>query len=642
MFNKLILILSLFAVSCNAQNDAKENKINMKFISNIHAPEFPKNMEWLNIDKPLTIKELKGKIVLIDFWTYCCINCIHIIPDLKRLEAEFPDELLVIGVHSAKFNNEKDAENISSAIRRYEIEHPVVNDNNFEIWSEYAARAWPTFVLINPRGQIVLAQSGEGVYDRTRDLIAGMIKEFDKIGEIDRRKIPLNLEKNKVKSRVLSFPSKIIADNKRNILYISDSNNNRIISIDEYGNIIEVIGSGTEGNKDGNFEECQFNHPHGMALDENNNILYIADTENHLIRKIDINNRKVERIAGLGVQANWGAIGGDALRNPLNSPWDLALVEDTLFIAMAGNHQIWYYTIKSKKTGVYAGNGYENIIDGNLKNSSFAQPSGVVHANNSLYIADSEVSGIRHINRDNGKVSSLVGEGLFEFGDIDGYYPTSRLQHAIGLTFNNGKIYIADTYNHKIKILDPDTKKISTFIGSGTKGNKDGNKNDAQLNEPNGLVWLNGILYICDTNNDLIKKYNPKDNSISSLEIKNINKIRFSNEVPLKEIDFGKVALKSGGLELNIKLNEKEKINPDAPYLISFKIVYPHYKEQIFSSNDFKANYNIVSEKLVAGTKIEIDIYYYYCDESNACFYNDLRLKAVVDDNGHDAINIKN
>ncbi len=642
MFNKLIFILSLFAISCNAQNDAKENKINMKYISNIHAPEFPKNMEWLNIDKPLTIKELKGKIVLIDFWTYCCINCIHIIPDLKRLEAEFPDELLVIGVHSAKFNNEKDAENISAAIRKYEIEHPVVNDNNFEIWSEYAARAWPTFVLINPRGQIVLAQSGEGVYDRTRDLIAGMIKEFDKIGEIDRRKIPLNLEKNKVKSRVLSFPSKIIADNKRNILYISDSNNNRIISIDESGNIIEVIGSGTEGNKDGNFEECQFNHPHGMALDEVNNILYIADTENHLIRKIDINKRNVERIAGLGVQANWGAIGGDALRNPLNSPWDLALVEDTLFIAMAGNHQIWYFTIESKKTGVYAGNGYENIIDGNLKNSSFAQPSGIAYAYNSLYIADSEVSGIRHINRDNGKVSSLVGEGLFEFGDKDGYYPASRLQHAIGLTFNNGKIYIADTYNHKIKILDPDTKKLSTFIGSGTKGNKDGNKNDAQLNEPNGLVWLNGILYICDTNNDLIKKYNPKDNSISSLEIKNINKIRLSNTIPLKEIDFGKVALKSNGLELNIKLNEKEKINPDAPYSISCKIIYPHYKEQIFSSNDFKANYILVSDKLVAGTKLEIDIYYYYCDESNACFYNDLRLKAVIDENGLDAININN
>jgi thiol-disulfide isomerase/thioredoxin len=116
----------------------------------VRAPEFPAGMQWLNTATPLRLADLRGKIVLLDFWTYCCINCMHIIPELTALERKYPNELVVIGVHSAKFHNEGDSENIRQAILRYEIQHPVVNDRDFRIWRSYAVRAWPTLMVIKP------------------------------------------------------------------------------------------------------------------------------------------------------------------------------------------------------------------------------------------------------------------------------------------------------------------------------------------------------------------------------------------------------------------------------------------------------------------------------------------------------------
>lgn len=115
----------------------------------VRAPELPQNQPWLNTDYPLSIKRLKGRVVILDFWTYCCINCLHVLPELKYLEQKYKDSLTVIGVHSAKFDNEKETENIRQAILRYDIEHPVLVDNGFKVWQQYAVRAWLTLMVIN-------------------------------------------------------------------------------------------------------------------------------------------------------------------------------------------------------------------------------------------------------------------------------------------------------------------------------------------------------------------------------------------------------------------------------------------------------------------------------------------------------------
>src|SRR6266480_3057796 len=268
----------------------------------IRAPELTGARGWLNTDKPLTLSALKGKVVLLDFWTYGCINCMHIIPDLKRLERKYPNELVVIGVHSAKFANEKETENIQRIILRYEIEHPIVNDADFKIWSAYAVNAWPTRYLIDPAGYVMGRMSGEGGYETLDKAIGNTIAEFRKRGELNEAPLKLVLEKAKVGDLPLAFPGKVLADEKSDRLFIADSDHNRIVIAKLDGTLVDLIGTGAHGMVSGSFETTSFSRPQGMALDGDK--LYVADTENHLIRQIDLKARTVQTIVGTGWQSH--------------------------------------------------------------------------------------------------------------------------------------------------------------------------------------------------------------------------------------------------------------------------------------------------------------------------------------------------
>jgi len=267
----------------------------------VRGPEITGGRGWLNTDKPLSLAALKGKVVLLDFWTYGCINCIHIIPDLKKLEAKYANQLVVIGVHSAKFENEKQSENIRRIVLRYEIEHPVYNDADFKVWRSYGVRAWPTQVLIDPSGYVIGAISGEGNYDVFDQAIDKTIADFRKRGELNEEPLKLALERAKVGDLPLAFPGKILADARGERLFVADSNHNRLVVTKLDGTLLETIGSGERGATEGNFDQASFYRPQGMALDGDN--LYVADTENHLIRRIDLKARTVQTIAGTGKQS---------------------------------------------------------------------------------------------------------------------------------------------------------------------------------------------------------------------------------------------------------------------------------------------------------------------------------------------------
>ena len=131
----------------------------------LRAPELDDAVGYLNTGgRPIHLRDLRGKVVLLDFWCFCCINCMHVMPDLARLEKKYPKDLVVVGIHSAKFNTERNTHNIRKAIQRYEITHPVVNDANLKIWQAYNVQFWPTFVLIDPEGYVVGGISSEGRY----------------------------------------------------------------------------------------------------------------------------------------------------------------------------------------------------------------------------------------------------------------------------------------------------------------------------------------------------------------------------------------------------------------------------------------------------------------------------------------------
>ncbi|HBN08051.1 MAG TPA: hypothetical protein DD435_05180 [Cyanobacteria bacterium UBA8530] len=479
----------------------------------IRAPGFESGHGWLNVARPLSLDDLKGKIVLLDFWTYCCINCMHILPDLEKLERKYSRQLVVIGVHSAKYRNERHLENIRQAVFRLGITHPVVNDSDFRIWRAYDVQAWPTLVLVDERGYILDQFSGEGHFEEIEEAISGAI-------ETARRRKTLVEGFSLLQPEVFSsnspllFPGKVLADGVSNRLFIADSNHHRVLISDLAGGISEVAGSGEPGRSDGAFEEASFNQPQGLAL--KGDFLFLADTGNHLVRRLDLKERRVETIAGTGRQANWGTSGGPNDETPLNSPWDLVVLGEELFIAQAGSHQIW----KRAKgfVGPFAGSGREDLIDGSRFSAALAQPSGICLEGPFLYLADSETSSIRKIDKNSGWVETLVGEGLFTFGDKDGRGEEVRLQHPLGVAFGRGMLFIADTYNHKVKILDPIERSVRTVFGKGTPGFEDGR--NPSFYEPGGLSLAGDSLFIADTNNHAIRVADLSEGVVRTLELK--------------------------------------------------------------------------------------------------------------------------
>lgn len=431
---------------------------------------------------------------------------------------------MVISVHSAKFPAEKITSNIREAVMRHGIQHPVVNDANFDIWSQYGVRAWPTVILVDPKGKVAGQQSGEIEAETVGEVIAAMIAEFDQARALNRAPLPgLQTESAKEPPRPLSFPSKLLhAVGDR--LFVADTGHHRILevqlSLDGLsGEIVRTFGSGEPGWKDGPLRRAQFHDPHGMAL--YGNTLYVADTENHTMRAIDLVHETVRTVAGTGEKGDGRRVqGATPTEIALRSPWAIVALEQALLIAMAGSHQIWVL-MQEKQIGVFAGNGAEALVDGPRQEASFNQPSDLIMDMGHLFVADAEASAIRAITLDEQpSVFTLVGQGLFEFGDVDGVGADVRLQHPTGLASANGVIYIADSYNHKIKTLDPTTGAVKTLIGTGQPGTSDGDFATAQLYEPEGLVVAEGRLYIADTNNHLIRVADLVKRVVTTLNLK--------------------------------------------------------------------------------------------------------------------------
>ncbi|NNE97971.1 MAG: redoxin domain-containing protein [Pyrinomonadaceae bacterium] len=604
----------------------------------VRAPELKGGKGWLNTDKPLSIAGLKGKVVLLDFWTYGCINCIHIIPDLKFLEAKYSKNLVVIGVHSAKFKNEAENKNIRKIIMRYGIEHPVVNDADFKIWDAYAVRAWPTQVLIDPAGYVVGRVSGEGHLDTLDRVIGEKVEEFRKKDQLDETPLKFALERAKVGDLPLAFPGKVLADPESNRLFIADSNHNRIVITDLDGKLIDVVGSGDASPKDGDFLNAGFNKPQGMAVD--GDILYVADTENHRIRRVDLKSKTVETIAGTGVLRDFNGFGDSGLETALRSPWDVEKVGKYLFVAMAGSHQIWRMDLDRGYIAPYAGTRGESRRDGKIKISEFAQPSGIVSDGKRIFVADSESNIIRDIDLEKEHVSTLVGGDLFAFGDKDGTGDDVRLQHPLGIDLYQGKVLIADTYNHKVKILDVEKRKVKTLIGTGDEGQKDGR--NASFYEPGGISVAGDRLYVADTNNHAVRIVDLKTRQTATLKIQGLKppaeKVSRVVSPNLKVFNLGRKKIPIGSkssLTFDVELPNGFHLNPNAPqkYEVTFRggkgIEIERPKER-FEDLPLRVEFRT---REATTSKISAKLTIYYCREDNTgvCYIKTLIWNVPID-----------
>ncbi|CAL9471261.1 NHL domain-containing thioredoxin family protein [Streptomyces sp. enrichment culture] len=428
----------------------------------VRAPELVGEGGWLNTGgASYTLADLRGRIVILDFWTFCCINCLHVLDELRELEEKHRDTLVIIGVHSPKFVHEADHQAVVDAVERYGVEHPVLDDPKLATWKQYAVRAWPTLVVIDPEGYVVAQHAGEGHAKAIETLVEELEAEHEAKGTLRRGDGPY-VAPEPVATH-LRFPGKVIALGNGNLL-VSDTTRHQLVEVAADGEtVVRRYGDGQRGLADGPAASARFSEPQGMCVLPDGRIV-VADTVNHALRALDPATGEVVTLAGTGAQWMQGSpTSGPAREVALSSPWDVAWWQGRVWIAMAGVHQLWAYDPEAGTVRVAAGTTNEGLVDGPAAEAWFAQPSGLAATEDRLWIADSETSAVRWVDPE-GVVHTAVGTGLFDFGHRDGAAGQALFQHPLGVTaLPDGSVAVCDTYNHALRRYDPATGEVTTL-----------------------------------------------------------------------------------------------------------------------------------------------------------------------------------
>ncbi len=451
----------------------------------VQAPEFPAELIWPNLRGPLSLEQLRGRVVVLYFWTFSSQHCLNVLPELRALEAKYHDGMTIIGVHNPKFEHERSSPNILKAVNRLYFRRPVVSDPDYLLWQLYDIKAWPSMAVIDPEGTLVGVFAGEGRQSELDVLIGQLLDEAAAKDLRVYNEIPsIAMAEPRVPLR---FPSKIIASDT--FLYLADTSHNRILEVSFEGRINRQFGSGTPAFLDGNSADASFNEPRGLAIIKE--MLYVADTGNHSIRRIRLMSGEVDTVAGNGER---GYLEQEEYAEPtkvaLNAPMDIAATNESLYIAMAGQHQIWQMDLSRYRLSLLAGNGFMGNADGTFKVATFAEPNALACSGHMLFCADSESSSVRGLNLNDKIVQTLIGAGLYEFGDIDGPPRVARFQHpsAVCVDTKTQLIWVADTFNGKLKAV--------SLRGAGAKTLALPYK----FHEPSGVAVGGGAIWVASTN----------------------------------------------------------------------------------------------------------------------------------------------
>ena len=614
---------------------------------------FPENLEWVNTDGPVRAEDLRGKFVLVDFWTSCCLNCFHVLAELEKVKEKYPNEVVVVGIHSGKFSNEKDSQNVLEAIEKYRINHPVANDFDHKYFQKMAAMFWPTVIVVTPDGQMVLIARNEIKAEYLVDKIEQGLDYYRKKDLIDDSPLHLKVARSSDAVTPLRFPGNVLADDQNDRLYIADSGHNRIVICTLDGKLLDVVGTGKVGRSDGGFENATFNYPQGMAL--RRNTLYVADSKNHCIRAIDLVDENVSTVAGVGEisempfpkQDGFRKWSGDPLKTKLKSPWSLLVHSDWLYIGMAGSHQIWRMALDGSKIELFAGNGREDVVDGpylpsepyKIGSASFGQPMGITRSLETMYVADAEGNSIRQVPLiPNGTVTTLLGTDylpqgrLFSYGDVNGPYKTAKFQHPMDVEFHIDRIFVADTYNNKIKsiqgsvdLIARDNAFLEDFIGTGQAGLSN-DPNEVMFDEPGGLSASASKLYVADTNNHVVRVVGIYNKETSTIKIEGLEPpvsnrntrpdLSWAHQIETKPVAVTKD--KQLSLDAELFIAEYLKLNDQAAN--GYYVDFLDTDKKPIEMNDFqpidptKSDFKINVDAIPGGTKyIRISMIYYYC-----------------------------
>jgi thiol-disulfide isomerase/thioredoxin len=530
------------------------------------APDLDRVGTWLGTDRPLLFRgALQGRVVLLDFWTSGCVNCLHALPVYRALEERFRGQpFQVVGIHSGKFDAEKEVSAVAEAMARNGIDHPVGTDSDHVVWDQYAIRGWPTAVLVDARGYAVAWFRGEpelgkltawvqAALDdgRARGVLAAGPAEFRRPGPGE--------------TGPLAFPGKVLALSGGG-LAVADSGHHRLLLLDAAGKLVRAVGSGLEGFSDGPADVASFRSPQGLA--ERDGALYVADTGNHAVRSVDLLSGRVETLAGTGRKGE-GAIqpAADARTVSLRSPWDLTFLGDTLWIAMAGSHQLWRLDVRSGALSAGAGSGREGLDDGPLAEATFAQPSGLATDGHVIYVADSEASAIRRVDPAAGTVRTLAGEGLFDAGLRDGPLARARFQHPQGLALDRGVLWVSDTFNGAVRRISLADGQVSTVARG--------------LAQPGGLTVTAGRLVVADTDHHRLVTPTPGTGAVAPVPLTGVappsvrgveRPVLATRALPLQHLEDAPVASGGGELVLEVRLPEGHTFTAGAPQRVELTV----------------------------------------------------------------------
>jgi sugar lactone lactonase YvrE len=576
---------------------------------------------WLGTDRPLLLRgALKGRVVLLDFWTSGCVNCLHALPVYRALEERFRGQpFQVVGIHSGKFDAEKEVAAVAEAMARHGIEHPVATDSDLVIWEQYAIHGWPTSVLVDARGYAVAWFRGEpelptltgwvqAALDdgRTRGVLAPGPPEFQRPAVRD--------------TGPLAFPGKVLALPGGG-LAVADSGHQRVLLLDGTGRLVRTVGSGLEGFSDGAPDSASFRSPQGLA--ERDGALYVADTGNHALRRVDLGTGRVETVAGTGRKAE-GVIqaAADARTSALRSPWDVAFVGDTLWIAMAGSHQLWRLDVRTGALSPGAGNGREGLDDGPLTEATFAQPSGLATDGQVLFVADSEASAIRRVDLRAGTVKTLAGEGLFDFGLRDGPLGRARFQHPLGLALQDGILWVSDTFNGAIRRVSLADGQVSTVARG--------------LEQPGGLTLAGGRLVVADTGHHRLVTVSRAPAAVTPLilagvtppSVKGVERpVLATRALPLQHLEDAAVASGPLDLQLEVRLPEGHIFTAGAPQRVELAVAGRSAPVQLEASGGvLRARATISPLRSASDAVYTVSLYYCRDGQGSVCLVDRRRL----------------
>lgn len=480
----------------------------------VRAPEIAlPGLTWFNTPAPLPLARLRGRLVILDFWTYCCVNCLQLLPALKRVEAGFPDAVVVIGVHSPKFDAEKAPDAVAAAIARSGIAHPVVHDPGFALWSRYTVRGWPTLVFISPDGYVIGEHAGEIDPDTLFETVGETIANYARHGRV----WPADLAPPAPAPAAtrFRFPAKLKPLSGVGWA-LADSGHHQIVVLDADGREAGRVGSGTAGFADGAVATAAFNAPQGVAADDD--AIYVADTGNHALRRIDRMTGAVTTLAGDGSRGR-ALAAGPARAAALASPWDVELDGRRLIFANAGTHQLGAIALDGGTLSPLAGEGTEGLRDGPAREAFLAQPSGLAldARGRALYFVDAETSSVRRLDLTAGRVDTLAGNDLFDFGHRNGALAEARFQHPLGLAWQDhpggARLLVADSFNGRIRRIELGPCLVADF-GDGYLCR---DPVCLPAGEPAGVaVAADGRILLVDTNNHRVLVYDESERSYRS------------------------------------------------------------------------------------------------------------------------------